>query len=885
MAVSPTPGAWVRLLRLRPVRHALCGLAAALTLAPAGAWAATPATTNSGQWSCSTGPNGGWACAPHAVSGPVHERPIRRTEAAAATARPAPAAANALTAADNLDWVPLESLSPEQLKTARPGCCGVYIEPSNSSPDAALSPADAPLRATADTTDAEGETAILNGNVQITQGSRQVRSDRVTIDRGTNQAVFENNVQFRDAGLLLLGDRAQIDTKTQVFSVDNATFALHANNSRGTASHFNRDEEGVIYIDDATYTTCEPASNSWLLRTGSIRIDADRHFATARNARVEIKNVPVLYVPWMRFPIDDHRATGLLFPQLAVTSRNGADYAQPIYLNLAPNYDATITPRFLQSRGQMLEAQFRHLSLFDNTTISGAFLPDDRSNDLGSSLRTDSSTGKNSLNGNDRWLVNATNSGGAGHAWHTLVDYTKVSDIDYFRDLGNSTLDVNNQPHLLQQVAAGYQFPNWALNVASIKYQTIASNLASQYEQLPRVNLDGAYRFDNNLMLNLNNEYIAFDNNDTQVVTGERLRTNYGVAWDERWAWGYFRPGAKLKHINYTLDRPTLLGANDSPSTTVPVTDLDTGLYFERSANFAKGFTQTLEPRIYYLNSKFEDQTDNPDFDTSDLTFSYQQLFRDDRFSGGDRIGDANQVTLGLTSRLIDERGIELLRGSIGRIQYLEDRYVSLNPTFTKSFLADLGNLQTLTDVTQRDIARQLLSKDSPYAGEFFARLSDHWRFQSDVAYDDQAGEVDKGNASLRYRGNGTLVNLAYRFTRKIPQLIDNTIVETDINQSDISTYYPVSPQWALIGRWSHDFTYNRELEVLGGLEYGSCCWKLALLARRWLDRDDTVLLPDNLDYNQGIFLQIQLTGLAGTGKQVDNILQDSIYGYEPDNR
>ncbi|MGB5148137.1 MAG: LPS assembly protein LptD [Porticoccaceae bacterium] len=855
-----------------------------MALAPA-ELSAAPANTNSSQWSCSAGPTGGWVCAPRSVPGPVYERPPRRTATAAAAAKAEPVAPDAVTAADSLDWVPLERLSPEQLKNARPGCCGAYIEPGNTSPDAALSPADAPLRATADTTDAQGETATLNGNVQITQGSRQMRSDRATIDRGTNQAVFENHIQFRDAGLLLLGDRAQIDTKTQALSVDNATFAFHANSSRGTATHFHRDDEGVIYINDATYTTCEPASNSWLLRTGSVRVGADRHFATARNARVEIKDIPLLYTPWIRFPLDDDRATGLLFPQLAMSNRNGFDYAQPIYLNLAPNYDATITPRFLQSRGEMLEAEFRHLSLFDNTTIAGAFLPNDSSNDAGSSLHMDPSTGKNSLNGKDRWLVNVTNSGGAGHAWYTLVDYTKVSDIDYFRDLGNSTLDVNSQPHLLQEIAAGYQFANWALNVANIEYQTIASNLASQYKELPRVNLDGAYRFDNNLELNLGNEYIVFDNSDNRMVTGERLRTNYGAAWDERWAWGYFRPEAKLKHIGYTLDRPTLPGANDNPSTTVPVADLDTGLYFERSSNLFKGFTQTLEPRIYYLNSKFKDQTDNPDFDTTDLTFSYQQLFRDDRFSGGDRIGDANQVTLGLTTRLVDDRGIERLRGSIGRIQYLEDRYVSLNPTFTKSFLDNLGNLQTLTDVTQRDVARQLLSNDSPYAGEFFARLSNHWRFQSDIAYDDQASQIDKGNASLRYRDNQTLINLAYRFTRKQPQLVNNTIVQTDINQSDVSTYYPVSPQWTLIGRWSHDFTYSRELEVMGGLEYGSCCWKLALLARRWLNRDNTVLLPDDLSYSQGIFLQIQLIGLAGTGQQVDNILKDSIYGYEPGKR
>lgn len=823
-------------------------------------------------------------CAPRATSGPVYERPVR-SAAPGAAAKPGAPAPEGLTTVDNLDWVPLDKLSPEQRKAALPGCCGAYIEPANPNPDTALAPTDAPVRANSDSSNAQGDTATLTGNVQISQGPRRARSDSATLDRATHEVVLENHVQLREPGLLLLGDRAQVNTQTQAFTVDNANFAYHANNSRGTASTFRRDEEGVMYVDDATYTTCEPVSNAWLMRASSVRIDADRHFATARNARVEIQDVPVLYTPWIRFPIDDTRQTGLLFPAISLNARNGFDYAQPIYLNLAPNYDATVTPRYMQNRGAMLEGGFRHLSLYDNTTISGAFLPSDSSNDSGSSLQTGSSTDKNSLNGNDRWLVNVTNTGGAGQAWHTMADYTKVSDIDYFRDLGNSTLDVTSKPHLLQEVAAGYQFPNWSLNVAEIKYQTIASNLASQYKELPRVNLDGIYRFAGNLELDLRNEYIAFDNDDSRLVTGDRVRTNYGLAWDDRWTWGYFRPEAKLKHLDYQLDQPTLPGASDHPSTTVPVADIDTGLYFERAAPLFKGFTQTLEPRLYYLYSKYRDQTDNPVFDTTDLTFSYQQLFRDDRFSGGDRIGDANQVTLGLTSRLIDDRGIELLRGSIGRIEYLQDRFVSLNPQFTKAFLNQPGNLQSLTDVTQRDIARQLSSNESPYAGEFFARLSNHWRLQSDMAYDDQASQIDKSNTSLRYNNSGTLFNMTYRYTRKEPQLVNNTVVKTDINQGDISSYYPISPQWALIGRWDHDFTYSRELEVMGGLEYGSCCWKLALLARRWLNRDDTVLLPDNLNYSQGIFLQFQLIGLAGSGKQVDNILKDSIYGYEPSSR
>lgn len=837
------------------------------------------------QWNCTPGSEGGWVCAPRAAPGSEDfERPRWRTpERRVEDGRERPA-----TAAEHpLDWVPLAELDDEQRRQVQPGCCGAYIEPARRGPEASLLPEDAPLRASADTTEAEGSVAMLTGDVQIAKGKRQVRSDRARIDRESHLVVLEDNIRFREPGVLLLGDRAQLNTQTQEVQLDHTTFVLHESRARGSAERFQRDDQGVIYIDNATYTTCEPASDTWRLRAARIRIDADGRFATAHHARVEVQDVPVLYTPWIRFPIDDSRATGLLFPRVAFGDENGLDYAQPIYLNLAPNYDATLTPRYVQERGSMLEAEFRHLSALENTVLSGAWLgDDDGGNDSDEDANPDS--GKRRFEGEDRWLVGASHLGGLGRAWSTQVDYTKVSDLDYFQDLGASTLEANSQAHLLQRFAAGYRLPHWQLNVARVEYQTIAEDLERQYQQLPRIDLDGDYRFDSlDLLLSLDHQYTVFDHDDDRRITGNRLRTDYGLTWDRRWAWGYLRPGAKLKHIGYDLDDPVLPGGDESPSVTVPVADLDAGLYLERDTRrLFKGYTQTLEPRLYYLNAQFEDQTDLPDFDTSDLTFSYQQLFRDDRFSGGDRIGDADQLTLGLTSRLLDPRGVELVRGSIGRIQFFDDRYVSLEPTFTKSFLESLSSPQALADATKRETARRLLRDESPFAAEFAARLSNYWRLQSDLLYSEQDDKVDKGAVSLRYQRDRRLFNASYRYTRQSPRLVGAELIDSDIEQTDLSGYLPLSPQWALVGRWNHDFTNSRELEVLAGFEYDSCCWRLSLLARRWLDREDDLLIPEEeLEYDQGIFLQVQLKGLAGTGAQVENILVDSIYGYEPSAR
>ncbi len=881
MSFLPSSGPWGLFKQFRTAGHLRYVVAAGAL------WAlAAGATAAGNQWNCAPGAGGGWVCEPRTAPGPQnYERPAWRAPQRRGES-PAPQPAQAAAAAHPLDWVPLAELDADQRQRVHPGCCGAYIEPARRRPEANLLPEDAPLRASADTTEADGPVARLTGDVQITKGKREVRSELASIDRDTHVIVLEDDIRFREPGVLLLGDRAQLNTQTQEIALENPTFVLHERRARGRAQHFRRDDQGIIYIDNAAYTTCEPTSNAWQLRAAQLRIDADGRFATARHARVEVKDIPVIYTPWIRFPVDDSRATGLLFPHVSFGDENGVDYAQPIYLNLAPNYDATLTPRYVQERGSMLEAEFRHLSALENTVLSGAWLGDDDGGD-DSDEEESPSSGKRRFEGEDRWLVGVSHLGGLGRAWNTYVDYTKVSDLDYFEDLGASTLETNSQAHLLQHIAAGYQLPHWQLRIARVEYQTIAEDLEHQYQQLPRIDLDGDYRFnDLDLLLSLGHQYTVFDHDDDRRVTGNRFRADYGLTWDRRWVWGYLRPAAKLKHIGYDLDDPVLPGGSESPSVTVPVVDLDAGLYLERDTSWLfQGHTQTLEPRLYYLNAQFEDQTDQPDFDTSDLTFSYQQLFRDDRFSGGDRIGDANQLTLGLTSRLLNPQGVELARGSIGRIHFFDDRYVSLEPTFTKAFLESLSSPAALTDATKRETARRLLRDESPFAAEFSARLSADWRLQSDLLYSEQDDKVDKGAASLRYQRDRRLFNASYRYTRQSPRLAGDDLVDTNIEQTDLSAYLPLSPQWALVGRWNHDFTNSRELEVLAGFEYDSCCWRLSMLARRWLDREDDLLIPEEeLEYDQGIFFQVQLKGLAGAGKQVENILVDSIYGYDPRN-
>ncbi len=848
------------------------------------------------EWVCKVGTDGDWQCSEVTLPGKAFRKPPHR--APAQIKPPPPPDEPRIKVARNLDWVDNQALTEAQREAAEPGCCGDYIEPPREYPDAELDPETSSMRVSAKSTEARDKIATMTGDVQISQGYRQVRSDMATVNQNKRTVKLEGDIQLREPGLLMLGDNAFVNLDTQELEVKNATFVMHESGIRGTAESLTRNIDDHIYIDNATYTTCEPGNNSWRLVAPKVNIDQDTGIATVRHARVEVKDIPVVYIPWFRYAVDGRRATGLLFPEFSFGDENGLDYGQPIYLNLAPDYDATLTPRYIQERGEMLEVEIRHLSKLTELVVGGAYLEDDDGGDD----NDENYPGSRSLAGQDRWLVSVDHKGGMGQPWNTQIDYTKVSDEDYFRDLGNVTLQASSETHLRQLASTGYYFSNWWVGVKAVEYQTLINNTQRQYQQLPRVDANGNYRFSPwglDLELNLENQYTVFDHDDAfnlagaRIVTGNRMRADYALTLDQQWTWGYIRPTVMLKHLVYDLDDTSTPGSDDSPSATVPVAIVDAGLIFERDTTFFKNSIQTFEPRLYYLNSEFEDQSTHPDFDTSDLTFSYQQLFRDDRFSGSDRIGDAEQLTVGVTSRLIDaDTGIEKLRASIGQIFYLKDRYVSLNPVLTKNLLQNLSDPALLTNIAQRNLATDLLNNESNIAAEFAAYLGRNWRFQSDLLYDDNTEKMDKGSLSLRFNNKrGAIFNTSYRYTRKDPinrfNPITNAIesFDADIDQADISALLPVNRSWSLIGRWNQDLTNSRELEIFGGIEYNSCCWRGSIILRRWLDRDDGLIIPEEqLEYDDGIFFQIQLKGLAGVGTSVESILSDGIYGYESQN-
>ena len=417
-------------------------------------------------------------------------------------------------------------------------------------------------------------------------------------------------------------------------------------------------------------TYCAPDDPSWVLHARSLEIEPERGQGQAWGAKLRVSGIPVLYLPWVQFPVDSRRKSGLLFPDIGSDSRGGVDITQPIYFNLAPNYDALYRPRYIEERGLLHQAQGRWLSeSVGYWELNGSWIGDD-----------ERYQNANPTVDADRWLFNTQHKGQFGDAWRTKIAYTRVSDPEYIRDIENNRLSAQRQTALQQLGRVDWLGANWQVRVDVEQFQSLADDIRNDYQKLPQIT--ASWRGTKNWMgvePILVTQLSSFDS-DSKRVTGERLYLEAGLTMPNRWTYGFLTPTVKYRSVSYELDSFELL-TDDSPEVGSLMASLDGGLMFERQTTLGgRLMTQTLEPRAYFLYSEHKDQTGQPDFDSAELTFSYDQLYRDTRFSGNDRIDDANQLSVGVTTRFIDnDTGNETLSASIGQIFYFRDREVRLN--------------------------------------------------------------------------------------------------------------------------------------------------------------------------------------------------------------
>lgn len=869
------------------------------------------------QFDCQAGPSGGWACAPMDGRANLPPRPVETTPAQAPTTKPQavtergakPVAASRGQDYSYLDWVPRDQLSAAQLAEIGPYCAGTYIEPPRPGrlDDTPLSEAPTYVSAKASRYEQATETATLAGDVVLRQGSIQVEADEATLHQLENRGELIGDVRLRDRGTLVVGDRAELMLDTGEAQIDNAEYVMHEAEVRGSAKYVKREETAVIRLKDGTYTRCEPGNNAWSLKGNNVTLNPNTGFGSATNVTLRVKDIPVFYTPYLYFPIDDRRQSGFLAPSIGTSSDTGLTLLTPYYFNLAPNFDATLYPQYMSDRGLLMEGEFRYLTRGSEGQVGAAYLKDsDDERELQSEYE------------DTRWMYSWQHRSGLDERLLAEIDYTDISDPYYFQDL-DTGLGIDQPDHLDQRGTLTYRGQSYtaALNLHAYERATVLD--VTPYDRLPQLTLNGTLPYDaGGLQFTYASELVRFDrdlregnfineNGDPELwydarlrgltrANGTRLHLKPGVSLPMDWSWGFFEPSVKYAYTQYDLEldsigRSQVTGFEDNPDRSLPIVSVDSGLYFDRDTQwFGNPYRQTLEPRLFYLYVPEEDQSEIPVFDTGEYSFGYSSLWRENRFSGPDRIGDANQVSLGVTSRWIEPNGFERQRISLGQIYYFKDREVQLP-----------GLSADRADAT---------SDVSPYALEYQYRYNQDWRFTSTFNWDPDEGRTRSGSAMFHYQpadNPNKVINLGYRYrndTIRFDQASGEWVYGGDfgrpeyatdndpsttyiqdyykIQQHDFSTIWPILPQWSVIARWQYDYSRNRTLEAFGGFEYDSCCWKLRLINRYWVDYEEASLNPSlNDEPDRGIFLQIVLKGLGNVfGSSTESFLDKGIQGY-----
>ena len=679
----------------------------------------------------------------------------------------------------------------------------------------------------ADDMDIPGGNAPMrfSDDVKLVYGDQNLETDELIYDPDTGEVVVPGWLEYTDALVRMRAASARYNTQDSTGQFDQVRYYIAGAAGAGNADLVRMTDETHGRVKRFDFTTCNLEDPDWQLKAGDVKLDFDRNVGTARNARLEFKGVPILYSPWLTFPLDDARKSGFLYPQIGSSSDNGVDLSVPYYWNIAPNQDATFTPRLIGDRGFMLGSEYRFLTRRQRGTFNFDYLPDDDNDDGHDGGHDD---GHNNRRDNrDRWLGRIRYQARLAPNWSTRLNFNRASDEDYFLDLGND-LDSSSIQFLRSDFRISGRGRFWRLQTTFDTFQVLDRDVRADrepYDRLPRVEFNADWPLPAGLTMQLDSEAVYFDR--SEGVTGLRLDAMPELALRMVRPGWFFEPAVGLRATAYSLDDAE--SGDDDPTRVQPVLSVDGGLVFERRTG--SGRLQTLEPRLFYLYVPGKQQDDLPVFDTRELTFSFAQLFQTNRFSGADRQTDANQVTLALTSRLLDDdNGRSIVDASIGQIFFLDEPSVGLpgRPAEDRSVSASVA------EVNWRPVDRFLVN-----AG---------------LQWDPEDNETDVASFGLRWQGqDARQVQLGYRFRRD------------SVDQIDIRGRYPVTNKLNLISRFDFSFRDTTALELLGGIEYESCCWALRASLRRFIqDRES--------DKRTAFFLELHLKGLGSLGQRPYNL-------------
>jgi len=740
--------------------------------------------------------------------------------------------------------------------------------------------------------DADGS-AVLNGRVTVRQDERSVAADSVTYDFSSDKLTVKGKVDFLDPLLRVRSDSGSYETDGAA-NFNAAFFQLLNRNGRGFAQDIDLHPDGKVDLENVRYTSCPVGNEDWSLSASKINLDTKLQAGVAHHVTMRFKDVPIFYTPYISFPLGDERKSGVLFPSFGHSGSNGFDAEVPYYFNLAPNYDLTFTPGVLTARGVQVAEDFRYLTSSSHGQFDATFLPNDKQQH------------------DNRSYLRYTDVTDIQHGLRFDTDIASVSDSNYFQSFAVGT-EQTSVTFLERRADLLYYDDIWRIRTQLQNFQTIDVTVGAQdrpYSRVPRVQANALYP-----VANSNLEFV-FDSEAVNFLrgvgpTGVRLNLSPEIRWSSRGPGYFFEPAFGYDFTQYDL-QDAGLGRPSTPTRALPYARLDTGLVFEREAGAEGQRTQTLEPRLVYSYVPYRNQDELPVFDSGLPDLNLSELFRTNRYVGSDRIGDANQVALAVTTRLFDTvSGTQYLSATVGQIRYFSIPRVGLpqnilsvpasirdqngpplalipaaNPLALPGALTAPGGQSYVAFPGQNFLgqypfglsrtaqAQALALGQNPAfpASDIVAEVSltgyKHLGINLDYQWNPYTSQTEKSEVSVQYRPDPTrVVNIGYRFQEGI------------LKQWDGSFAWPIAEHWNTVGRWVYSLQDRQTIEQVAGFEYKSCCYRVQLVQRRYLSiRPGTTTTGGTLDTS--IALQLELTGLSSVGKREDSFLEQSIRGY-----
>jgi LPS-assembly protein len=706
----------------------------------------------------------------------------------------------------SLDWQ-TPSLASSNLS------CGYYLPYQTDTLEQHTSPDQQPLYTHADASEYNQGTAHFQGNVEFRQGNKKMTGDSARFDQDSGTVDMTGHVTMRRPNMIIESDTAQFNTTDTEAQLNQAQLAIPSSELRAAAQIIDYHQDDTVTMKQGSFTFCAPGDNTWAIHSNKIELDPVSGMGEAQHAILKIGVVPVFYLPWMSFPINDQRRSGFLFPTLESSTQMGLDVTTPYYLNLAPNYDALITPRFTELSGSSLHTKFRYLGDHSEQTLDVDLAIDD-------------------LNGDqNRWLLNYTNEAKINDQLTSSIDIKRISDFELLNAYG---LDHANteKTSMISKALLNYQGQSSLLDSASlavISRQNVGTGVPA-YDQLPHATLTGGSVFNQQQQV-INTNYLldlTRFTRDIEGLTGTNkitgTRTHLVPSLSTSWVsdYSFIKPKLSLPITSYQLsDTPTNITSNKTR--TIAQFEIDSGLLFERG--LSDGYLQTLEPRLYYAYAPYQQQDDMAIFDSS---VNGKPFYRPNRFNGYDRIGDTNRVTIGLDSQFLSAQGWQKAKLSMTQIHYLSDREVQISNV-------SVANTETF----------------SPIYGHMNYQFTPNWSSSLNVDWNPKSGNVEATSANMKYQtGNNKTIDFKYTETLNSSE------------QAEVSLMWPIAPQWTLVAKRKEDIRNQQLQDEIIGVRYVNCCWQASVVNRYWL-------VDQVKGIEHGIFFELSLKGLGKSNKQL----------------